>query len=175
MTESLPRRREPQLLTWWKAMKYELLWMGLRPITVHLSFYLLSVWFSGPGEFHLNVFLQLDEAVSVSFLLNYCYFWVLFIHTRSIIKVFTFPMITSAICLSVTLMSLSVNNGLIIYSIICSLFTGIQQDDVLIFCLCELSNFTSKMRTLWEICILFMKDIYQKLLLAWKWILNFRK
>lgn len=41
--------------------------MGLRPITVHLSFYLLSVWFSGPGEFHLNVFLQLDEAVSVSF------------------------------------------------------------------------------------------------------------
>lgn len=60
-------------------------------------------------------------------------------------------------------MSLSVNNGLIIYAIICSLFTGIQQDDVLIFCLCELSNFTSKMRTLWEICILFMKYIYQKI------------
>lgn len=43
--------------------------MCLRPIIVHLSFYLLSVWFSGPGEFNLNVFLQLDEAVSVSFFL----------------------------------------------------------------------------------------------------------
>lgn len=56
--------------------------MGLRPITVHLSFYLLSVWFSGPGEFHLNVFLQLDEAVFVSFFLLLLFLSAVYSHKK---------------------------------------------------------------------------------------------